>query len=994
MSWCLNTFSLYFASISLPESGTTASMRDISEERKLLVVKLLQSMLENLETSCITVLYDEKYLPVIGHVVSLLLQMVLDEKNRDIKTGALLCLRILSGCSVVNEPVCLDAAGKCWAAFLPGVCNTFNKLFTLASNVPQQVMMAAIETFGFIVHVVLNDKACAELLPAQKPLDELITSKLFDMNVNEERPSDGTDRKKLGVQRTEDWLTRTTQNVNMVFKNFFPVLMCHSKPKVRIALLTLVDLLVSSCTRTLAASLMDFLDVLVKHSCDVEESVRTEAEKIITRTSNIFHKNQLGDISCRLQERLYSELISMPRIVNSSSEDVKIAKLQLIKGYMTFYGDYLNRALHTQSLLERFISSLTSVLELEVGDVNLVEQKTSIFRQAIEFGNESYDNRFYSKNFKFFRNITVHRLLKEIIHLLGRWGDVHLIVDFLIEQAFKSTFLRNQSFIIVNEILVGMTGRNSAEILSISELVLSTYIDDQFMKLPLSNSPYVSKDEVFESDQHALSKSSYSNGKNIIPFEILNSNIQLICILLEGIANCAQLLQSDFNDHLMNTLYPLIEQVGSTNAAVSSSAVETLNTIVRCCGYQDISDLIHRNSDYLLNSITLQLRRLSVGCSAPAVLCVVLRYCDEAMIEIVLDVIENIFFILDEYGEEVAPEMLLVLKHYNMAVDSCYNNTTHSTTETRPSFKQKGKHCDITDIYNDNIALPSFVEEYCKLTKHSQGAIPEEPCDGKVDLDGDDFKTHLDEDEDLAPMQEEEPEGQKETPPHFKIVCTALKKCVVYVAARDVNIRLNALAVVVEGVRALRNRENDLLPLIHKLWPPIILRLKEVEFVLVLKALDAVCEMVTWSGDFMVKRLTQDFLPYALQFLQQKNNVIENQCTFTQVFKITKKLIVFLGEVIPHLNPARELFCDITREIMTYTKTSFQVSMQETAVETLKKFHSYKPNVLWPLVYSTRSDGNEVHTHAELDDIKFMRVNEETLTKLYNQNIYKIFMKT
>ena len=56
-----------------------------------------------------------------------------------------------------------------------------------------------------------------------------------------------------------------------------------------------------------------------------------------------------------------------------------------------------------------------------------------------------------------------------------------------------------------------------------------------------------------------------------------------------------------------------------------------------------------------------------------------------------------------------------------------------------------------------------------------------------------------------------------------------MKKCVNFIAANDTFIKMKALDLVLHGVIALRNGENDLLPLIHKLWPAIIRRLKDTD---------------------------------------------------------------------------------------------------------------------------------------------------------------------
>ncbi|EDO28280.1 predicted protein [Nematostella vectensis] len=97
-----------------------------------------------------------------------------------------------------------------------------------------------------------------------------------------------------------------------------------------------------------------------------------------------------------------------------------------------------------------------------------------------------------------------------------------------------------------------------------------------------------------------------------------------------------------------------------------------------------------------------------------------------------------------------------------------------------------------------------------------------------------------------------------------------LDKCVHIVSSRSLVVCLLVLDTIDESVRFIRHHENHLLPLIHKLWPPLVRRLKHQEEVVVVKAIEVVCGMAECSGDFMRRRVEKDVLPWLLQYLERQ----------------------------------------------------------------------------------------------------------------------------
>lgn len=152
---------------------------------------------------------------------------------------------------------------------------------------------------------------------------------------------------------------------------------------------------------------------------------------------------------------------------------------------------------------------------------------------------------------------------------------------------------------------------------------------------------------------------------HVLPFEVLNSNVQLSCLLLEAIGVFSTVIASHFERNLMQVLYPVMAKLGNDNAAVSRSAYETLVKICQSCGYASVDELIARNADYLVNSISLDFKYVFMNCQAPCVLKVMIQYSNPGILSIIEDTLMDIFSVIDLYADEL---MYLLMKVLNVLV--------------------------------------------------------------------------------------------------------------------------------------------------------------------------------------------------------------------------------------------------------------------------------------------------------------------------------------
>jgi TELO2-interacting protein 1 len=170
-------------------------------------------------------------------------------------------------------------------------------------------------------------------------------------------------------------------------------------------------------------------------------------------------------------------------------------------------------------------------------------------------------------------------------------------------------------------------------------LFLEEYLLPKYWDLPVTGHIGNRTENISNASLHVVSRTTVDSAptESSRSIEQLNSNIILICLLLDGIEQCCLLLGTDFQLFLMDVLYPILEKIGSENANVSRSALLCIGSIATACGSGTVAGLLRDNADYLVDSISLRLRHVQRYPEAPGVLQVAIRYGDLTILPLVND---------------------------------------------------------------------------------------------------------------------------------------------------------------------------------------------------------------------------------------------------------------------------------------------------------------------------------------------------------------------
>ncbi|XP_014140301.2 TELO2-interacting protein 1 homolog isoform X2 [Falco cherrug] len=432
-----------------PPSGSSKPA-SLSEELKLAVIQALHTLMHSAYGDVIWSLYQPSTLPLLGFAVSLLLGLAEQEKAKQIKISALKCLQVLVLQCDCQEHQHLeeDEAQQCgdlFASFLPGISITLSRVITGDIKQGHKTTVSAIRLFYQIVGLVMADAQLARI-PKNKE----------NLPVEQSRISE------LMVHRGPDWSKSTAEKLALLLHKMVEFSSVHPHWKVRLELVELVYHLLKSCSRSLVDSFSHLLKALVGLVNDENSEVQSRCNEVlrgIAEQQIVAQNRALADV---LSENLHSLATALPRLMNSQDDMGKVSTLSLLLGYLKLLGPKINIVLNSVSHLHRLSKALMQVLELDVTDVKIVEDRRwgceGMCGPPGSLQHGMQKGRCQKKYFRFFTEEKVFQLLQQVCRVLGYYGNLYLLVDHFMGLYGESGMYRKQAAMVLNELIVGAAG--------------------------------------------------------------------------------------------------------------------------------------------------------------------------------------------------------------------------------------------------------------------------------------------------------------------------------------------------------------------------------------------------------------------------------------------------------------------------------------------------------------------------------------------------------
>ncbi|XP_010148815.1 PREDICTED: TELO2-interacting protein 1 homolog, partial [Eurypyga helias] len=910
-----------------PHAGS-AKLGSRSEEVKLAVIQALHTLLHSAYGDVLLSLYQPTTLPLLGFAVSLLLGLAEREKAKQVKISALKCLQVLVlQCDCQEHPhLDEDEAQQCgdlFAAFLPGISITLSRVVTGDIKQGHRPTVSAIRLFYQIVGLVMADEQLARVPKSKEKL-----------------PVEQSKIPELVIHRGPEWSQSTAQKLCLLLHKLVEFSSVHPHWKVRLELVELVHHLLRSCSQSLVDSFSDLLKAVVGLVNDENSEVQSRCNEVLRGIAEqriVAQSRALADV---LSENLHSLATALPRLMNSQDDAGKVSTLSLLLGYLKLLGPKVNIVLHSVSHLHRLSKALMQVLELDVTDVKIVEDRRwgdegacipagSVQRSLLQ-------GRCQKKYFRFFTEEKVFQLLQQVCRVLGYYGNIYLLVDHFMGLYGESGLYRKQAAMVLNELVAGAAGvgvdvlQEREVLLDVDDLkasivsILDEYTDQANWYLTTS----IDAEEVSREDSAqrpgltarpggVCSSILLPSPEPQVTARTMNSNIWQICIQLEGVGCFAAVLGKDFRLLLLSALYPVLEKAGDKTLLISETALGTLADMCEACGYDSLQRLINENSDYLVNGISLNLRQLAHQPRASQVLDTMLKHSDASLLPLVEDVIQDVLSTLDQSYNNQASAFLGVLHSVVTALVRWFGSSCGEERRRRQSG---------TSAQGQPAAMREDVErfflDYVRQKQIAEGNLPEA---------GDE---ETDEVPPLAKPNSPDSEGDPPLPSHAQLAKDVMERCIHLLSDGNLRVRLKVLDVLELCVTVLHPHGNHLLPMAHRVWPALVTRLISDDPLAVLRAFKVLCTLAQHCGDFLRQRFSRDVLPKLTGSLlgqapaSARAGPVDSH---TLAFKLQLAVLQGLGALCEELDMGQSDLAKVADACLVYLSAKQPVRLQEAA---------------------------------------------------------------
>ncbi|KAI1359550.1 armadillo-type protein [Xylaria arbuscula] len=752
-------------------------------------------------------LVEENAIPTLGHAVTVVLDGITGGRTPAIQLAALQALGAL-GVAIKDQATL--------ATFLPGIVSSLSNLLTppVALKMQKKVLVQGLDILRDVLTKVLGDMSLRGIL--KKPIDDKV------------------ENDAEGKILSSSWLNATAARVKLALSSVLK-LRTHSSQDVQTALGKLCITLLDQCHQ----SLFDAAPILVETIMIVGDGHEKESmyETSLADLARIYP--ELGDV---VKTTVYNWMTSLPQIVQSSDETVKQQAMRnLLKGQQFVNALQIDSSILDDSLAASLRDSATALVVGSKPGSGLSE----IPPNSLELSAMSVANR---GGIEAFPPVLVARETERstrasLIDLVSNVGSqsqrIELASDML-------SYIRETD---------GPSQVTSYWLAF--ELIKSTLAQSSELDAFLDFSTAVEASDGSESALQEL----YTFSVSILDSqaEAEDTDWRMQALALETTTFAASRMREGFRPELIDVLYPVATFLGSGNPQLRQHAIISLNNIASACGYQNVTDLIIDNVDYMVNSVSLRLNTFDISPASTQVLRMMIKLTGPRLIPYLDDVIASIFAALDNYhGYTLFVETLFNVLTEVVEQGARSNNLLLEENSKQISHKKIAHEatsisdlCQILDGRHERQRVRRQEQlELDELERHPNR--PLKPTDStKTASEG-----QIDNLEESSTDVEKPPLPKTRT---FQLLSRITSLTQHYLTSPTPTLRKSLLNLLATVCPALAPDEDEFLPLVNAVWPVLIERLYDPETFVAIAACEALCALCAAAGDFLSTRFKTEW---------------------------------------------------------------------------------------------------------------------------------------
>ena len=920
----------------------------------LCIKELLKGCLNNGPDFFENIIMNTKFIPTLGFLVTILLNIANDSNTSNVKTESLETLNTLF--HLIND-------GEILSMFFPGTVSTIAKI--IKSKPHSNVIAMSFTTLSSLTNLTFSDfdlniemEDQIDSLNALKAnITESYNEEDMHIEIDLEKSVDIRIPENINSKekrRTTKWLSSTIPQFEKALNIILNIdLVKYEKNAVRESMFQFNVKLIRNCF----VSCNSLIPLVLRSLASVCYSDSTYATLTV---DSLCYISEIDFLKKIIIQQLDDEIYRMQHVL-LSPDSTKIVKLfqaiilniEILNGCAGIDKNILD------DLLAKIQESISFIIKLKTADnakrkmpVESSFESHTIQNQIMLVTSHYKLNSFGEvQNEYLFSSV----FTKETEHLFQNLFEViskNCAQMGTMDKSF--TTIQNGSNMIVESAVHGWISSNIIKYASkASQNVVDAFMqfddddddtndtENEESSLVLLNICYSS----LEISANTLKQCSYLTPSSY--------NTKLSTIMsLRAIDNSMSLLKEDFEDELIDVLYPVVECLASSDENIRIEAQKVSLNIAHLLYDGSIQKMISENSDYLVDSLSSKLVAEELTPKVPIILSVIVKLGSMDIVAELDDIIKTIFTLLDMYYgynslvegfflvfDEVISKVYDDLKDWDFdkyALDSATENVEYfgmwglkSEEEVEEFINKKAEVID--DIMQDSDDEDDQNEEILRKDKILE--IDSDDSDGESDSKSIPSVNHNHEDDD-------DDDSKWTSPIEYKLY-TTISNILSYaerlMQSNSIQLAIILLRIINRVLPLLATQYSKFLPLAAQMWELISHTINHTEDLRVISScVDIFQTLVKYGNTFFTTRfidiyktltkskrlrpIIENQLKRVIQ--SQKNKVESKKVNFTSTstnweYELFKKICEFLVFALQKLG--RFIANDVAISIISIT---------------------------------------------------------------------------
>ncbi|PFH49688.1 hypothetical protein AMATHDRAFT_76065 [Amanita thiersii Skay4041] len=427
-------------------------------------------------------------------------------------------------------------------------------------------------------------------------------------------------------------------------------------------------------------------------------------------------------------------------------------------------------------------------------------------------------------------------------------------------------------------------------------------------------------------------------------------------LTLQLLAITAGILQSQFPSLFIQTLYPVLHSIISTDSFLSLTALATLKYITMVTSYASPANLILSNFDYALDSVARRLTRRWLDMNATKVLLILIRLVGSDIVERASDVVEECFDRLDEYHG------------YPQVVEGLVEVLGEVIQIIRSDFEAPSKPSNLPPSMEQQYGVEAFVEWYGKPGNITAARDGEEYGPAPRTAWCSNNKT------DGSTVSEDQGDNTKENPssnPINALTQQIVSRSMYFLTHGSPAIRAQILKLLAHSAAVLP--EPALMPSIHSAWPFVLNRLSDSEPFVISAAASLIETLTIYAGDSMFRRIWDDVWPRFERLLNKLDAVdsqsalarrgygaIGTESAYTHSHRLYRSIIKTMTAAIQGVHPHELSVWHVSLAFRRFLNGDAHEELQKIARDLYVAIASRNADIVWLALFATSKNKSPI----------------------------------